>query len=62
MTTLAAVDQYSRTLALQKAGLSPLRFANWAAASQFNIDAGQSLFEYVQYDLGVFAGRLAGAA
>jgi Carboxypeptidase regulatory-like domain len=56
MTTLTAVDQYSRTLALQKAGFTPAQIRQLGGgASQFNIDAGNPYSSIVQYDLGVFA-------
>ena len=56
LTTLTAVDQYSRTLALQKAGFTPAQIRQLGGgASQFNIDAGNPYSSIVQYDLGVFA-------
>ena len=56
MTTLTAVDQYSRTLALQKAGFTPAQIRQLGGgASQFNIDAGNPYSSIVQYDLSIFA-------
>jgi Carboxypeptidase regulatory-like domain/TonB dependent receptor len=56
MTTLSAVDQYTRTLQLQKAGFAPNVIRQLGGgASQFNIDAGNPYSSIVQYDLGVFA-------
>jgi hypothetical protein len=56
LTTLSAVDQYSRTLQLQKAGFTPTQIRQLGGgASQFNIDAGNPYSSIVQYDLGIFA-------
>ncbi len=56
LTSLSAVDQYSRTLMLQKAGFTPSQIrALGGGASQFNIDAGNPYSSIVQYDIGVFA-------
>jgi hypothetical protein len=56
LTTLSAVDQYTRTLMLQSAGFSPTQIRQLGGgASQFNIDAGNPYSSIVQYDLGFFA-------
>jgi hypothetical protein len=56
LTTLSAVDQYTRTLMLQSAGFSPSQIRQLGGgASQFNIDAGNPYSSIVQYDLGFFA-------
>ena len=56
LTTLSAVDQYTRTLMLQKAGFSPTQIRQLGGgASQFNIDAGNPYSSIVQYDVGLFA-------
>jgi hypothetical protein len=56
MTSLSAVDQYTRTLMLQKAGFAPAQVrALGGGASQFSIDAGNPYSSIVQYDLGFFA-------
>ena len=56
LTTLSAVDQYTRTLMLQKAGFTPTQIRQLGGgASQFNIDAGNPYSSIVQYDLGLFA-------
>ncbi len=56
LTNLSAVDQYTRTLMLQKAGYTPTQIrALGGGASQFNIDAGNPFSSIVQYDLGLFA-------
>ncbi|MCU1235508.1 MAG: Cna domain protein, partial [Candidatus Solibacter sp.] len=55
-TALTAIDQYTRTLALQKAGFSPSQIRQLGGgASQFSIDAGNPYSSIVQYDLGAFA-------
>jgi hypothetical protein len=56
LTSLTAVDQYTRTLQLQKAGLSPSQIRLLGGgASQFNIDTGNPYSSISQYDLGLFA-------
>ncbi len=56
LTTLSAIDQYTRTLMLQSAGFSPTQIRQLGGgASQFNIDAGNPYSSIVQYDLGFFA-------
>lgn len=56
LTSLTAVDQYTRTLMLQKGGFAPSQIRQLGGgASQFNIDAGNPYSSIVQYDLGVFA-------
>jgi hypothetical protein len=56
MTTLSAIDQYSRTLMLQKAGFSGAQLRQLGGgASQFSIDAGNPYSSIYQYDLGFFA-------
>jgi hypothetical protein len=56
MTTLSAVDQYTRTLALQKAGFTAAQIRQLGGgASQFSIDSGNPYSSISQYDIGVFA-------
>ena len=56
LTTLSAVDQYSRTLMLQKAGFTPAQIRQLGGgASQFSIDTGNPYSSIVQYDVGAFA-------
>ncbi|MEO8370523.1 MAG: TonB-dependent receptor [Candidatus Solibacter sp.] len=56
LTTLTAIDQYSRTLALQATGFGPAAIRlRGGGASQFNVDAGNPYASIVQYDLGLFA-------
>ncbi len=56
LTSLSAIDQYTRTLALQKAGYSAAQIRTLGGgASQFNIDTGNPFSSIVQYDLGFFA-------
>jgi Carboxypeptidase regulatory-like domain len=56
LTTLSAVDQYSRTLMLQKAGFTPAQIRLLGGgASQFSIDTGNPYSSIVQYDVGAFA-------
>jgi hypothetical protein len=55
-TSLSAVDQYSRTLMLQKAGFSSTQIRQLGGgATQFSIDTGNPFSSIVQYDIGVFA-------
>ena len=54
--TLTAIDQYTRTLALQKAGFNPTQIRQLGGgASQFNIDAGNPYSSIYQYEIGAFA-------
>jgi hypothetical protein len=54
--TLSAVDQYTRTLQLQKLGFASSQIrALGGGASQFTIDAGNPYASVYQYDLGLFA-------
>jgi hypothetical protein len=54
--TLSAIDQYTRTLQLQKLGYSPSQIrALGGGATQFQIDAGNTYASVSQYDLGLFA-------
>ena len=56
LTTLSAVNQYTRTLMLQKAGFTPTQIRQLGGgASQFSIDTGNPYSSIVQYDLGLFA-------
>ena len=56
LTTLSAVDQYTRTLVLQKAGFTPTQIRQLGGgASQFNIDSGNPYSSISQYDVAVFA-------
>ena len=56
LTTLSAVDQYTRTLVLQKAGFTPTQIRQLGGgASQFNIDSGNPYSSIYQYDVAVFA-------
>ena len=56
LTSLSAVDQYSRTLMLQKAGFTPAQIRQLGGgASQFSIDTGNPYSSIVQYDVGAFA-------
>src|ERR1039458_3070096 len=56
LTTLSAVDQYTRTLVLQKAGFTPSQIRQLGGgASQFSIDSGNPYSSISQYDIGVFA-------
>ena len=56
MTTLSAVDQYTRTLVLQKAGYTPAQIRQLGGgASQFSIDSGNPYASISQYDIGAFA-------
>src|SRR4029077_17713509 len=56
LTSLSAVDQYTRTLMLQKAGFTSGQIRHLGGgASQFSIDAGNPFSSIVQYDIGVFA-------
>jgi hypothetical protein len=56
MTTLSAVDQYTRTLVLEKAGFTPSQIRHLGGgASQFNIDSGNPYSSISQYDIGLFA-------
>src|ERR1039458_2153464 len=56
LTNLSAVDQYTRTLVLQKAGFTPTQIRLLGGgASQFNIDSGNPYSSISQYDVAVFA-------
>jgi Carboxypeptidase regulatory-like domain/TonB dependent receptor len=56
LTTLSAVDQYTRTLMLQNAGFTPAQIRQLGGgASQFAIQSGNPYSSISQYDLGVFA-------
>jgi hypothetical protein len=56
MTTLSAVDQYTRTLMLQKAGFTAIQARQLGGGpSQFNIDAGNPYSSIHQYDTALFA-------
>jgi hypothetical protein len=54
--TLTGLDQYLRTLQLQKLGFSPLQIrALGGGATQFNVDAGNPYSSIHQYDIALFA-------
>jgi hypothetical protein len=56
LTTLTAVDQYTRTLMLQKAGFTPTQIRQLGGgASQFVIQTGNPYSSITQYDIGAFA-------
>jgi hypothetical protein len=54
--TLSGLDQYIRTLQLQKLGFAPTQIrALGGGATQFTIDAGNPYSSIHQYDIGLFA-------
>jgi hypothetical protein len=54
--TLSGLDQYIRTLQLQKLGFGPSQIrALGGGATQFTIDAGNPYSSISQYDIGLFA-------
>ena len=56
LTSLSAVDQYTRTLMLQRAGFTAAQIRLLGGgASQFSIDTGNPYSSIVQYDVGAFA-------